>query len=76
MNNVVSDLKEKVEDGSIESYSWLNTREMVVDVFTKEGKENKSHIEKTKDNIFYHASNEDNLVSSVDRQIQIQIKTS
>ena len=76
MRDVVSDLKERVEDCSIESYSWLNTGEIVAVVLIKECKENRRLQEITVDNIFCHASNRDNLVTSVDGQIQIQNKTS
>ncbi|XP_068237035.1 uncharacterized protein [Palaemon carinicauda] len=35
LRNTITDFKEKLEDNSVESYSWLETKEMIADILTK-----------------------------------------
>ena len=72
MRNVVTDLKEKLEDGLVESYSWLETKDMVADVLTKECKNNGDVDDILIDNVWKNVKNEDNLVSCMNGEIQLR----
>ena len=76
MRNVITDLKEKLMDGQVESYSWLNTKNMVADIMTKEGVDNNAISQILIENIFIHSSSSDNLVSYCEGAIKIENKTS
>ena len=68
----VASLKQTLEDGEINSYSWIEGTEIVADVFTKTGSERESLDEIVLENIFRHAQTEDNLVVYEDEEIQIR----
>ena len=38
LRQTIQDMKEKLEDGSVESFRWLSTKKMVVDCLIKEKK--------------------------------------
>ena len=62
LRNTVSDLKEKLAEQEVESYSWLDTKDMVADILTKECKENDDITEILSEGKLRVASNEDNMV--------------
>ena len=76
MQNVVADLKEKLEEGSVESYSWLSTQDMVADALTKEVRDTYSLQCVVLENIFNKAQSSDNLVRHENGEIKISNKTS
>ena len=62
LRNTVSDLKEKLAEQEVESYSWLDTKDMVADILTKECKENDDITEILSEGKLRVAPNEDNMV--------------
>ena len=74
LRNTVTDLKEKLEDTSVESYSWLATNEMIADILTKECKDNPDIHKILIENKFSYAKNENNLVSCVNGEISMRNK--
>ena len=76
MRNVITDLKEKLEDGSVESYCWLSTRDMVADALTKESKETGILRDIVMENIFINSGCSDNLVFYENGEINIKNRTS
>ena len=48
--NSITDFKEDLEYGQVQSYSWLETSEMIADVLTKEFRKNKYVTEVTIEN--------------------------
>ena len=62
LRNAVTDLKEKLIEKEVESYSWLDSRDMIADILTKECKENDDIREILIKGKLRVAPNEDNLV--------------
>ena len=56
-------LKQVLEDGEIERYSWIRGSEIVADVFTKQGSKRDALDEIVLENKFKHAQTEDNIVT-------------
>ncbi|XP_064085415.1 uncharacterized protein LOC135200740 [Macrobrachium nipponense] len=50
LRNAVADLKEKLIHKEVESYSWLNTKDMIADILTKENKESDDMVDVLYDN--------------------------
>ena len=76
MRNAITDLKEKMEEGSVESYYWLSTRGMVADCLTKELRDIEELQEIVKENLFIHSDSSHNLVSYKNGEIGVKNKTS
>ena len=74
LRNTVTDMKEKLEDTSVESYSWLRTKEMIADILTKECKDNPDIHNILIENKFCYARNTKNLVSYVNGEINMRNK--
>ena len=74
LRNTIRDLKEKLEDNSVESYSWLETGEMIADILTKECKDNHDIHNIFMNNIFCYAKSRKNLVSCIDGEICMRNK--
>ena len=74
LRNAVTDLKEKLEDTTVESYSWLRTNEMIADILTKECKDNPDINKILIENKFCYARNDKNLVSCVNGEIHMRNK--
>ena len=72
LRNTITDLKEKLEDTSVESYSWLETKEMIADILTKECKDNPELYNICHENTFCYARNDKNLVSYVNGEIRMR----
>ena len=72
LRNTITDLKEKLEDNSVESYSWLETSEMIADILTKECKDNPEVHNIFIENKFCHARNEKYLVSCINGEIRMR----
>ena len=64
----VASLKQTLEDGEINSYSWIAGTEIVADVFTKR----ESLDEIVLENKFRHAQSEDDLVLYENEEIRIK----
>ena len=71
LRNSITDLKKRLEDGSIQSYSWLDTKDMVADLLTKESKDDDAILDIVQENKFKQAQNEDNLVHFDDGEIKM-----
>ena len=54
-------LKQNLEDGEINSFSWIAGTEIVADVFTKQGSQREVLDEIVLENVFKHVKNRDNL---------------
>ena len=68
----VAALKQNLEDGEVDRFSWIAGTEIVADVFTKQGSERESLNEIVSMNVFRHAQNMDNLVVYDNEEIQIK----
>ena len=68
----VASLKQNLEDGEINSFSWIAGTEIVADVFTKQGSQRESLDEIVLENVFRHAQTEDNLVVYENEEIRIK----
>ena len=58
--NSINDFKMKDQDGSIDSYNWLDTKDMIADLLTKERKDDKEVLDIVIENVFRKASSNDN----------------
>ena len=65
-------LKQNLEDGEVDSFSWIAGTEIVADVFTKQGSQREVLDEIVTNNMFKHAKNEDNMVYLDDGEIKIK----
>ena len=45
LRNTMNDLKQKLIDGDVQSYSWIDTKSMIADILTKEGGEIEAILE-------------------------------
>ena len=72
LRNTITDLKEKLEDNSVEFYSWLETKEVIADILTKECKDHPEVHNIFLENKFCHARSEKNLVSYVNGEIRMR----
>merc|ERR1712105_208923 len=72
LRQLVASLKQMLEDGEINSYSWIAGTDIVVDVFTKSGSQRESLDEIVLENVFRHAQTEDNLVVYENEDIRIK----
>ena len=72
LRNSLADLKSKLEDGSIASFNWLETSDMLADGLTKEVKNNDGLDDVLKDNVFQHSMTEYNKVSFKLKRIKIK----
>ena len=71
LRNSITDFKEDIEQGYVDSYSWLETREMLADVLTKECRKNKRLDEVLLQNTFSCIQNEDFKVVLGDGELKI-----
>ena len=71
LRNSISDFKEDLENGLVESYSWLQTQEMLADVLTKECRNNRYIVEVQVENVFKNALSERNKVVLGDGEIRL-----
>ena len=71
LRNCVTDMKDRLYDGKIKSYSWLDGRDMVADVLTKEAKPHDDLKDITIGNRFRNAFAEDNIIKCVEGEIKL-----
>ena len=76
LRNSITDFKEDIEQGCVESYSWLETREMLADVLTKECRKNIRLEEVLLKNSFSRIQNEDYKVILGDGELKLVNKSS
>ena len=62
LRNTMTDLKEKLIDGEVSAYGWIETRAMTADVLTKEGVEVENVLEVVRENVFRKANSQQNMV--------------
>ena len=72
LRQLVASLKQSMEDGDVEQYSWIEGKEIVADVFTKQGSNREALDEIIKKNNFEHAHREENLVVYEGEEIRIK----
>ena len=64
-------LKQNLEEGEIQQYSWISGHEIVADVFTKQGSERRVLEEILTQNEFRNSLSSDNIVTFEDGEIKI-----
>ena len=64
--------KQNLQDGEINSFSWIAGTEIVADIFTKQGSHRAILDEIVLDNVLKQAKNKDNLVCFEDDEIKIK----
>jgi len=67
----IASLKQNLEEGEIEQYSWISGNEIVADVFTKQGSERSTLEEILSKNEFRHSLSKENIVTFEDGEIKI-----
>ena len=72
LRNAVADLKEKFVQKEVESYSWLDTKDMIADILTKECKENEEIVDILIRGKLRIAFNEDNLVHFENEEFKLE----
>ena len=65
-------LKQNLEEGEVEQYSWISGNEIVADVFTKQGSEREVLDEILTKNEFRNSLSSDNIVTFEDGEIKIR----
>ena len=68
----IASMKQSLEDGDVDQFSWIEGKEIVADVFTKQGSKREALDEIVKENCFRHAQNKDNLVVCENEEITIK----
>ena len=68
--SVVS-LKQTLEDGDVESFSWIEGKDIVADILTKQGSKREALDEVMKGNIIENALDDNNLVNYRNGEILI-----
>jgi len=71
LRNDIQDFKDRLYDGEIESFSWLDTSDMLADVLTKEVKENKDLCDLIENNKLRVAHNEDAIVRAFGLELRL-----
>ena len=71
LRNSIADFKEAIEQGLVISYSWLDTKEMLADILTKECRRNKLVVEVLMQNCFRNASAKKNQVILGDGELKL-----
>ena len=72
LRNAIADLKEKLMEKEVESYSWLDTKDMIADILTKECKENDDLTQILFGGTLRVASNEHNLVHYENEEFKLE----
>ena len=72
LRQTIAFLKQSLEDRSVEQFSWIEGKEIVADIFTKEGSKREALEEIIKDNFFRHAKSKDNLLKYKNEEITIK----
>ena len=72
LRNTMVDLKQKLIDGEVSLYNWIDTKSMTVDVFTKGG-EIKNILEVVRQNTFKKANIQQNMVIFNDGEVMLMI---
>ena len=68
----IASLKQNLEEGEIQQYSWISGHEIVADVFTKQGSERRVLEEILIENEFKNSLSSDNIVTFEDGEIKIR----
>ena len=72
LRNTMTDLKQKLIDGDISSYCWIDTKAMTADILTKEGGEIENILEVVRENVFKKANTQQNMVVFQDSEMMLQ----
>ena len=65
-------MKQSLEDGDVEEFSWIEGKEIIADVLTKQGSRREEMDALMERNVFGQAQNKDNLVKYVNDEISIK----
>ena len=71
MMDLIDYLKEKLETQEVETYSWLDSGDMMADMMTKDMQESQDMLEVLWRNKFRFYKNTDNLVSFSNNEFKI-----
>ena len=72
LRNTMSDLKQKLVDGDVCAFSWIETKAMTADVLTKEGGEIENILEVVRENKFEKANSDKNMVIFSDSEMMVK----
>ena len=72
LRNTMADLKKKLEEKVVSSYSWIDTKAMTADVLTKEGGDIENILEVVRENTFRRAHSEQNMVVYKDGEMMMK----
>ena len=72
LRNTITDLKKKLEEKLVSQYSWVETKSMTADVFTKEGGDIGNILEVVRENIFRKANSLQNVVRFKDGEMIVE----
>ena len=68
----MADLKKKLEEKVVSSFSLINTKSMTADVLTKEGGDIENILEVVRENKFRRANSEQNMVVYKDGEMMME----
>ena len=72
LRNTMNDLKQKLIDGDVQSYSWIDTKSMIADILTKEGGEIEAILEVIPENTFKKSNSCQNMVVFKENEMMLQ----
>ena len=72
LRNTMTDLKQKLLDKSVTSFSWIETKAMTADVLTKDGGDIENILEVVRENVFRKANSKNNMVVYKDGELMMQ----
>ena len=72
IRQLIAYLKQSLEDGDVEEFSWIEGKEIIADVLTKQGSRREEMDALMERNVFGQAQNKDNFVKYVNEEISIK----
>ena len=72
LRKAIAYLKEHLKLGSVESYGWIQGKDIIADILTKTGSKRTELDEIMVEGYFRHAQDEKNYIKFKDREVQIE----
>ena len=72
IRQIIAYLKQSIEDRDVEEFSWIEGKEIIADVLTKQGSRREDMDGFIEKNMFRQAQNMDNLVKCIYDEISIK----
>ena len=73
LRKAIAYLKEHLKLGSVESYGWIQGKDIIVDILTKTGSKRTELDEIMMEGYFRHVLDEKNCVNFRDREVKIEV---